>query len=856
MLKTFLFILIKTFHFMEQEQNAFEQDLQNAAHNEDASEQTQEVEHNQPFNPLRNYSTLIGFGVILITLICFFYSIKNPMRIDIFNNGVFFVAHAPIIIYFIHAFFRKKEKTAWYPTRVNSIFLLLVAFQIGSFLLNLDFQIFPESVGWLQVVLTLHGLTLIALTFRDYLSEKVLNGLYFIMGVGLIVDLYFTFFTLPLASVGLIGIWFFGFSIYAWSPVLKVVYSIGFFTKSITYGRYFSRFYACGIAFALSIVLIFNLGWFNLVKKVNTATGDTKSELPQWVRIAQVLPPSVLTEKLLKSNIRGGSFMFGFEGIGDRWHDPLVVLGNAISPMPHIEFEDRAKILKTVFNDRHDAERRLWNGDNLRTSNVDIAIEMLPKQRIAYTEQTLTIENTISKDTRWATQEAIYIFKMPEGGVVTSLSLWINGKEEKGYLTSKNKADSAYATIVGRENRDPSVVHWREGNTVSVRVFPCTPEDKRKVKIGFTTPMRFENNQLMYENILFDGPPALSATTHTYIYGVEKVASEVLDFDRKEKALEYVGKYKNDGWSCTMDCPPLANDVFSFDNASYHVSAYTPQYEAFELSEIYLDINKSWKNDFDEIWDKVKNKTVYAFCNNEMTQLNEGNIKTISRALLEYNFSIFPIEKVKNANNALIITQNNTNTPDLTDIEKSESFKPYLADSPARVFSRGTTTYWNTLKQMRLVKMQQGTLSDLDRILNQKIFEKNQESFSKVVIESSKTVITQEPKTTESKATDHLFRLWAYNKIMTDIGINIIDKSFRVDSLIPFAEKANIVTPVSSLIVLEKQEDYDRFDIKRNGNALGNATLNNSGAAPEPHEWALIFLGLGIVLWTIRKRIF
>jgi XrtN system VIT domain protein len=842
---------------MEQEQSAFEQDFQNAVNespNEPQNEQAEQITH--IFNPLKQGSTIVGLVLVVVSFLCFVFTITTPsLNGNMLENPLFYITHAGVIFFCFKAMFSYKQETAWYPTRINLTFLWLVAFQIGAFMLNLDMKAFPESTGWLQVALSLHCLTMIALTFRDLMSEKILNGLFFIMGVGLILDLYFMAFTLYFAVLTTIVVWFFGLTFYLWSPFFKVVYSLNFLSKSVNYGRHFGKYYAGGVAFAISMAIFFNLAWFNLVGKTNTAISDTKNTLPEWVRIAQVLPPSVLTEKLLKSDIRGGSMMFGFEGIGDRWHDPLVVIGNALMPMPEINFDDRAKALKAIFNERKHAERRLWNGDNLRTSNVDIAVEMLPKQRIAYTEQTLTIENTISKDARWATQEAIYIFNLPEGGVVTSLSLWINGKEEKGYLTSQRKADSAYTTIVGRENRDPSVIHWREGNTVSVRVFPCTPQEARKVKIGFTTPLRLENNQLFYENILFEGPPALSAKSHTYIYGVDKVVSQVLDFEKKDKSLAYEGRYKNEGWSCKMDCPPLSQDVFSFDNKTYNVSAYSPQYEAFEPSEIYLDINKSWAADFDEIWAKVKNKTVYAFYKNSMTQLNESNVKEISETLMGYNFSVFPIEKVENEDEALVITQSTGYTPDLLDLDKDISITKSLSGSNIRVFSRGTTNYWNTLKQFRVINMHQGTLSDLDKILTQKVFLKNQETDTKVVIEPSKVMITQDSVRSDNKATDHLFRLWAYNQVMKQYALGQIDKGYKADSEIQLAEKANIVSPVSSLIVLEKQADYDRFDIKRNGNALGNAALNNSGAAPEPHEWALILLGLGIVSWTVRKRL-
>lgn len=56
------------------------------------------------------------------------------------------------------------------------------------------------------------------------------------------------------------------------------------------------------------------------------------------------------------------------------------------------------------------------------------------------------------------------------------------------------------------------MIHWQEGNTVSVRVIPCTPKESRKFKIGVSSPLRKENDQLIYENIYFDGPTAMKAT--------------------------------------------------------------------------------------------------------------------------------------------------------------------------------------------------------------------------------------------------------------------------------------------------------------------------------------------------------
>jgi XrtN system VIT domain protein len=127
---------------------------------------------------------------------------------------------------------------------------------------------------------------------------------------------------------------------------------------------------------------------------------------------------------------------------------------------------------------------------------------------MGYTEKTITVWNQ-NMEQRWRSdEEAIYTFYMPEGAVVTSLSLWINGKEEKGVMTTKEKAEIAYKTIVGVERHDPSVVQWQEGNSVSVRVFPVPAGGTRIFKIGITSPLERVSGKLRYENISFRDLPS------------------------------------------------------------------------------------------------------------------------------------------------------------------------------------------------------------------------------------------------------------------------------------------------------------------------------------------------------------
>ncbi|MEL7147892.1 MAG: hypothetical protein AAFO69_16080, partial [Bacteroidota bacterium] len=109
---------------------------------------------------------------------------------------------------------------------------------------------------------------------------------------------------------------------------------------------------------------------------------------------------------------------------------------------------------------------------------------------------------------------------------------------------------------------------------------------------------------------------------------------------------------------------------------------------------------------------------------------------------------------------------------------------------------------------------------------------------------------------TAKEGSDHLMRLFYYQKVLKEIGCKYFtdDKNDYIESaIVEKAATANIVTPLSSLVVLESQQDYDRFDIKKKDDSLGNASINNAGAVPEPHEWALIIIGLGLVGFTFWK---
>jgi len=73
------------------------------------------------------------------------------------------------------------------------------------------------------------------------------------------------------------------------------------------------------------------------------------------------------------------------------------------------------------------------------------------------------------------------------------------------------------------------------------------------------------------------------------------------------------------------------------------------------------------------------------------------------------------------------------------------------------------------------------------------------------------------------------------------------------------AEFIKAVTPVTSLIVLESEADYERFGIKKKSGGLGSSSLQDSflkskdGTVPEPEEWIFFIVSLIFAVWIFRK---
>jgi hypothetical protein len=121
-------------------------------------------------------------------------------------------------------------------------------------------------------------------------------------------------------------------------------------------------------------------------------------------------------------------------------------------------------------------------GLTLVHSRQDAAIE--PEAALAYIEWTLEFKNDSPLQ-----REARAQIALPAGGVVSRLTLWIDGEEREAAFGGRSQVKTAYREVV-QQRRDPVVVTTCGPDRVLMQCFPVPAKGGRmKVRLGVTAPL-------------------------------------------------------------------------------------------------------------------------------------------------------------------------------------------------------------------------------------------------------------------------------------------------------------------------------------------------------------------------------
>ena len=817
----------------------------------------------------------VGYVLIFISLFILIISglYRNPGSFMFEDNGLFFINFVISIIFFGVMLFSNRPFLKFWKIDRRVFTISLTLFSISAFSLNHSLVLFSKFETWVILYLVLFYSALISLNFYPKLSPVLRIVSFFFLGAGFVLIVYFAAYLAPTYGIAILGSFILGLSLHLLAPVFVAITVIFHFSWLGKLRTDKIAFYA-GIILPLIITVVFMVKWNNFKKDIHEANSSIitrpDSQLPEWILLCQNMPTDNFSGKIIKGNLMYETFqnMWGGWGTGSfdevRRHNPLINVCMSFLGDADLDRNSRVKILKSQYNARHLAQRKLWTGRDLETVDVLNSVQIIPEYRLAYTEKIITIKNL----NQWENnqQEAAFTFYLPEGSVATSLSLWIEGKEEKSRLTTKSKADSAYVSIVGVERRDPALMHWQEGNTLTVTVFPCTPKENRKFKIGITSPLEIKDKALIYKSIYFDGPVSKGILETSSVEIVSENPVMNLDipqgFKQKGEAnFIYTGKFRP-YWEIKYPLTDLSSKHFSFNNKGYQITPLEKEYMSLDPKNVYLDINKSWtKGDFDAVLDQCKEKRVYVFYD-KIIQINTRNKDQMFDLLQQQNFSLFPFHEINDLQSSLVISKSTELSPNLSDLEGTKFLDSLYAsinsgNERINLYQLGeyTSPYLKTLKELQLFNFNSGSIASLTKALQEQQFVRSNEDPLQVDLDIAGISIIQNQETKSSGAPDHLLRMFAYNKIMKSFGRNYFNKDDSyIDSLVGIANEAYVVSPVSSLVVLETQKDYERFGIDENENSLKNASASSAGSIPEPSEWLLIILFASTVLFLLYKR--
>lgn len=818
---------------------------------------------------LKNYLNQTGVKVSLsVTLFSTLMLVIALVGIEFDHNALESLCFISLIIEVVYGVLLSYNILKHNEKYDHLIPFLFLNWFIGCFCTNVLVNVFENLPAWVYVVTFLFCISNFFI-YSNFKQKYVTPISYFINGISFLLIIYYAIYLIPIAPISTIGILALGLGFYGLVPMIVLISHAAKLVKLLPNNKRNSVSFAIGM---LSVIvgMVFFIIMLTTERQSMESNSVTKSflineDVPTYIRISQNLKPNFFNEILLKKDIvyisTENFFEFrNFDNFGNKQfnerksHNPFINIGYLFTDDLDLSTDDRINILKSNFDKRLETEEQLWSGSDLVTKNIKEDVKIFTKERLAYTEITMDIA---CEKQSWGQKEAIYSFQLPEGSVATSLSLWVYGIERKGILTTKEKAEKAYKQIVGVEARDPSLMQWKEGNKVVVRVFPIAFDLPRTFKCGFTTPLKFEGSAMKYQSLNIKGPNISNAET---ISRIQMVGNEKFESDKNFQFKDnfHINESRGlDSWEAVM---PLNNETyatsFSWKDKAYEIQAIEKEFINFTPSEIILDLNNNWE--LDELREIVNQsgKNYFVFVNQEKIQVSTSNYKTVFSQFKTLQYSLLPLYKLEE--NSLVIIKSGSFSANFEELQTSKYLTKLKKDTKNRNLkviniSEEINPFWQTVKEQNYVDYLKTDLQNCINLINKNQFISFPQNENTVNIELSNIAIKENNKATSpSQGSNHIYRMYAFGKVLEE-HVKIQEDSLAINQYVALAQDANIVTPISSLIVLETDADYENNGIEKNVNTLGNASINNDGAVPEPHEWLMIISGLTLLFFYYKR---
>lgn len=372
----------------------------------------------------------------------------------------------------------------------------LVAELVNRFCAELFFDPLPTPLHILLVALVPGANLWVWLALRRRIPGRP-RLLAWLNGAALGISLFYSLIFLPILPFGLLGVIVFGLGLLVLSPLFSLA-------VAASLRRRLSRGFPAraplpapgpwpGLLVALGLLVVAELPSTLTRAGVKMAASEAAETRARGLRLLRVFGHEASLLRLCyawpsrATDITGFLLSFG-EPVGTEKAREIYyrVMGAPFNSVPAPEKKPPGFLGFGGF----DAERGgtevagVVPGLALSASRIDASIDA--QAALGYQEWTLEFANAGKE-----MAEARAQIQLPPDGVVSRLTLWVNGEEREAAFAAKGQVRQAYENVV-RARRDPVLVTVMGEDRVLMQCFPVPADGGRmKVRIGITAPLAF-----------------------------------------------------------------------------------------------------------------------------------------------------------------------------------------------------------------------------------------------------------------------------------------------------------------------------------------------------------------------------
>lgn len=556
----------------------------------------------------------------------------------------------------------------------------------------------------------------------------------------------------------------------------------------------------------------------------------------------------------------------------------LLTLGNPITPaqgqtifyrVTGQEFDSLAEPQTAngnLFFDLEDVRRSdRINGviKNLSLSGSRIDGSIDADAALGYFEWTMVFKNET-----FAQQEARAQIQLPPGGVVSRLTLWVNGEPREAAFASRGKVQAAYDAVVSTR-RDPVLVTSSGDDRVQVQCFPVPPNGEMKIRFGVTAPVSLESKARGWLRlpVIAERNFGVEGLNHAVWFEAKRElqsSTGALMAERPEQKLFAVrGALTDNQLSSTHQSiqveRPIETNEFNAPDPTSKTSNVIRQtieerdWQRPQRVVLVVDASQTMQPHLTELADSIQRlpqgiELVALVSDDEVTALNGAVAEKIRRLKpvggndnLSALNQAWDLAAQKPDSVILWIHESKPvllgNADDLRQRWERRPDNPQLFDLPISGGANRITEKLDGIAAVETVERAGSLAKDLDRLFARWRGESKQVLIHRQSVEGRQTAQTDSQQTSS-----HLARLWAFDETRRLIAAK------QTDAAVKLAAAYQLVTPVSGAVVLETSEQYQRA-------GLEPVPPNSVPTIPEPEEWLLMFVALAVLLWmTCRRR--